>query len=596
MLFSNTIQLPLAFQSDMPIAMFCSYSSSVVAVAIRLKMGSVWGAVLKTMKLCFCLLLLSMLALLHYTLKQTDNSLVGLDLGEEVQEFTGSLELWREGRAQRVLASTTPQNTAEYRATNGRTETQTQAATSATVPVAPTRLRPLPHLHLQSILNESAPLPPLTNDTHLPHQPGYNLSTGEEPSPDDVLSPRSPSGGYVVVLRVYEQQTMASGNLLQLQCWASMLNLSVVAPFMKLSQMVTPLDEARHSSHLSLWDTFSRDHWERHTEAHGYLPLVDWGQWVRQAPRKLIAVQFKYPLLSQVKKKEKELKLHFPHPLTGDDYSEGCEFKFLSGKALKFIKSKGFAIVRKVCFNFFNGDGFTFSQFRDHIFGGYDPRDTSVMMDMWRGLGEPQRVLITDKICRERHPFREQVQPSLRLVADTQTYKDKFLGPQEYIAVITRFEMTGLTRQYELRNDTHAEIPRCIRKTLYQLLQLRKDTGIQNTFVSADIGKYGSLSFAKKKYYGHLNDMVEFVRVASGGKMALADIERTLEVVSHTADSGYIASLQQLIVTRAKCILFMGGGSFQRHALHVYQDLHPHKQDRCIHVVESCTNPNRPIR
>ena len=189
------------------------------------------------------------------------------------------------------------------------------------------------------------------------------------------------------------------------------------------------------------------------------------------------------------------------------------------------------------------------------------------MMDMWRGLGEPQRVLITDKICREQHPFREQVQPSPRLVADAQSYKDKFLGPDDYIAVITRFEMTGLSRQYEIRNDTHAEIPRCIRKTLFQLEQLRKDTDIQNTFVSIDIGKYGSISFAKKKYYHHLPEMMEFVRVANRGKMAMADIERTLESVSGTTDSGYIASLQQLIVTRAKCILFMGGGSFQRHAL-----------------------------
>jgi hypothetical protein len=553
---------------------------------------SLWRAILKIMKLCCCLLLFSMLALLHYTLRQKESSLVALDSGEGLPAFTGGPEQWREGRVQRVVTSTTPQNTIDHESTE-RTEIKAQVSSSTSDTQRP---RPLPHFNLQSLLhmsNDTAFLPRLTNNTLLPHETHYKHS---ELYSDDVLSPRSPGGGYVVVLRVYEQQTMASGNLLQLQCWASMLNMSVVAPFMKLSVMVTPLDETRHASHLSMWDTFSQAHWETHTKAHGYLPLVDWRQWVRKAPRKLIAVQFKYPLLSQVKKKETELRIKFPHPLTGDDYSRGCEFKFLSGKALKFLKSNGFNIVRRVCVNFLNGDGFTLSQFREHIFGGYLPGETSVMMDMWRGLGEPQRVLITDKICRERHPFREQVQPSPRLLADAQIYKDKFLGPQDYIAVITRFEMTGLSHQYELKNDTHAEIPRCIRKTLYQLEQLRSDTGIQNTFVSIDIGKYGSNSFAKKKYYNHLHEMVEFVRVASGGKMAMSDIERTLEAVSGTTDSGYIASLQQLVVTRAKCILFMGGGSFQRHALHMYQDLHPMKQDQCVHVVNSCTNPNRPIR
>ena len=155
--------------------------------------------------------------------------------------------------------------------------------------------------------------------------------------------------------------------------------------------------------------------------------------------------------------------------------------------------------------------------------------------------------------------------------------------------------MTSLSRQYEQQNDTHAEIPLCIMRTLSRLEQLRSDTGIENTFVSVDIGKYGSISFAKNKYYHHLQDMVEFVRQAYGGRMAMVDVEHTLEDVSRTTDSGYIASLQQQIVTRAKCILFVGGGSFQRHTLHMYQDLHPHMENQCLHVVKSCTSPYRPI-
>ena len=556
---------------------------------------------LKILRVSACLLLLSMLALLHYTLRQQDLSPAsqavfgGELLGPEQQQH----QLEREWRRQRVLASTIPLSSSpeDERGSQSMATASNSASSSASNSASRPR-RPLPWFNLESLLemsNDTGLLPRPTNHTHFPQLLQKHTHSHSQPS-DEVLSPRSPGGGYVVTLKVYEQQTMASGNLLQLQCWASMLNMSLVTPFMKQSQMETPLDEARHRTHLSLWDIFSRAHWESHAGAHGYLPLVGWDQWLSQAPRKLIVVQFRYPLLSEVKKKEREYGVNFPHPLTGDDYSQGCEFKYLSSKAQQFLKTKGFIIVRKVCFNFLNGDGFSLAEFREHLFGGYSPGEVSVMLDMWRGLGEPQRVLIIDKICREQHPFRELVQPSTRLVEDAQSYKDKFLGPDDYIAIITRFEMTGLSRQYELNNDTHAEIPRCIRKTLFQLEQLRKDTGIDNTFVSIDIGKYGSSSFAKKKYYHHFQEMVEFVQVANRGRMALADIERTLELVSQTKDSGYIASLQQLIVTRAKCILFMGGGSFQRHALHMYQGLHPLRENQCVHVVESCTNPNRPIK
>lgn len=584
-----------------------------------------WPAIYKTVRLCVCLLLLSMLGLFHYTQRQHGNrTYMAAQTSFMVDDRSsdGTVQ-WRvgEGRSgpHRVLASngyirqeqitagisdggSTSHKTSEWKREKTATSQTKQAANNEPVVarMASRRPKPLPRFNIDNILQPS-------NDIFYPHVESRSevitsLKLSRKPthskklhsSSNDILSPRTPGGGYVVVLRVYEQQTMASGNLLQLQCWASMLNMSLVTPFMKLSTILTPLAEARHKTHLSLWDIFNKTHWHEHTQAHGYLPLVGWEDWVKRAPRKLVIVQFKHPILSQVKEKKKQ-GIEFPHPRSGDAYKKGCEFKFISGKTLSSLRDKGFLVVRRVCFNFQNGDGFTFTEFRDHLFGTFNPGNVSVIIDMWRGLNEPQRVLITDKICREEHPFREQVQPSGGLIRDAQIYKEKFLGPDDYIAVITRFEMTGLSRQHEMSNDSHAEIPRCIEKTLSQLNQLRTDTGIENTFLSIDIGKYGSSSFSKKKYYHHLREMTEFVRKVHRGRMIMADTEHMLEHVSRTRDSGYIASLQQLIVTRAKCILFMGGGSFQRHALHMYQELHPHIEEQCIRVVESCTNPNRPI-
>ena len=402
-----------------------------------------WNTYFKAIKICVCLLIVSMLALLHYTLRQNSAYLVAQSSLTSEDERLASQ--WRH---QRVLASSRGQETQPI-STTTTTQSPTRILNTTQPPVtsgstsetallpysAPQRPKPLPKITINSLLppsNDTVFLPQRhlhsealsTPPEHLTHHP-HTLSS--RLTADDILSPRSPGGGYVVVMKVYEQQTMASGNLLQLQCWASMLNMSLVTPYMKLSNIVTPLDEAKLRSHLSLWDTFSKTHWHAHTRAHGYLPMVTFEEWVRGGPRTLVVVQFKYPILSRVKEKKKE-GIIFPHPHQGDDYTKGCEFKFISGKVLQFLRNKGFTVVRKVCLNFQQGDGFTFTELQEHLFGSHQPGGVTLLVDMWRGLGEPQRVLITDKICREEHPFREQVQPSPRLLQDAQSYKDRYLG------------------------------------------------------------------------------------------------------------------------------------------------------------------------
>ena len=397
-----------------------------------------------------------------------------------------------------------------------------------------------------------------------------------------------------MVNKVYEQQTMASGNLLQLQCWASMLNMSVVKPFMSSSTLSTPLEASRHTRMLNFGDVFNESHWQEHAALHGYLPLVEWSEWMEKGPRQVIAVQLRYPLLSATKKKHTDGS-EFIHAATSDFSKQGCTFKFILGKNQKSLATKGFRIVRRVCFNFLNGDEFTLAQFRERVFGRLRPHQVSVVLGEWRGIGEPQRILIREKICKEEHPFRERVRPSGRLVWDAKQYAQRYLASGNYVAVIARFEMTGLTRQVSTSDDNHSEIPLCIKLTLQELKKLRRDTGTNTTFLAVDIGRYGSISFQKKKYFNHFSEMVGFVREVYGGKMGLREMEAALERVSGVRDAGYIAILQQLIVTRAKCILFVGGGSFQRHALHIYQQLHPQQEEQCVHVVSKCTSPYRPI-
>ena len=409
--------------------------------------------------------------------------------------------------------------------------------------------------------------------------------------------------GFVVPLRIYEQQTMASGNLMQLQCWAKLLNLAVVKPFTKDSSFSIPLDETTHSTMLTLADTFDMDDWSQHTAKLGYAPLVDWSYFVQKAPRNAIFVQIKYPTLTHVRTVRSQGH-PFPHPPNGDDYKQGCRFKMLTGKISNVLKAMSFRVVRKVCFNFLTGSELSLKQFHADILGGYQPGDVTIFIDEWRGIKENQRVLIQDNICREENPYREYLKPSQHLLRDAQLYAKQFLetfsnkttANPDYLAIIARYEMTGLTRSLNIDNDQHAIIPHCLQLTLQTMEKVRQETGLTDTFLSIDIGKYGSKSFEQKNYYNHLKDMESFVGKVYNGRMDVHGWEKTFETVAHTTDAGYIAMLQQVLVVRAKCIIFVGGGSFQRHAFHLYNELHPNKEDRCYKVIEKCTTPYRPIK
>ncbi len=407
------------------------------------------------------------------------------------------------------------------------------------------------------------------------------------------VDPATHEGGYVLVMKFYEQQTMASGNLLQLQCWANYLSLAVVKPLLYESYMLTPLDSSKHSFMLNFESVFDVSHWNEHALNERYAPLVDWDTFLRKAPRNVIYVQFKHPLIKTVKS-IKAQGLPFPHPPEGDQFQNGCKLNTLTWKKFAFLSSAGFRIVRKVCFNFQLGDELALEEFNRHLLGGYASSQVTVIMDEWHGLGESQRVLIKEKICVEKIAFREEVRPSQQIVQDAERYAKKYLNESNYLAVITRFEMTGLTRGTHANND-YRIIPRCMDLTLEKWRELKAKNGINSTFLSIDIGRYGSSSFEKRNYYGHLQDMMDFVGDIYEGKLGVLDWERTFEDTSSARDAGYIALLQQVLVTRAKCLLFVGGGSFQRHTLHLYQQLHPREEDQCVTVLVPCTSAYRPV-
>ncbi len=443
---------------------------------------------------------------------------------------------------------------------------------------------------------ETIQVPPPRRLENQPTQSdSHRMDTRIETNSNISSSTKKQYSGYIVALKIYEQQTMATGNLFQLQCFASKLNLSVIIPLMKDSSFLTPLDESVHPYMLELKTTYSMQEWEKSTARAGYAPLVRWEEFIKYAPREVVLVQIKYPTLTLLKQIRSG---SLPHNTSESrEYEKGCGYKHID-RDFTALKKKNFSVVRRVCYNYLSRDDIPLEVFRQDLLRKEQTssKNVTIIIDEWRGLGENQRVrLKEDNICTDESDFREKLQVSPKVLQDAEIYRNRYLGTAKYIAVIARYEMTGLTRKTSNKNDTYAIVPHCLQETLNKLEILRKETKTAQTFLSMDIGKYGSKSFIKKDYFGHLKDMEAFVSKVYKGKMDISHWERTFEDITDVRDSGYISMLQQVIVTKAKCILFVGGGTFQEHTLHLYKQMHPNISDRCISIVKKCTSASRPL-
>ena len=389
--------------------------------------------------------------------------------------------------------------------------------------------------------------------------------------------------GYVLAVNYYEQQSMGSRNMFLLQCWAQRLGMLVVKPFMKDSRLTTPLDEQVQRTMLRFEDSFNLTDWSQRSQVVNHAPLVEWSQFLSKAPRKVILVRFEHPSVALLKSRQKagEGILHQPQ---GDRYKSGCTSKWPSKSDLAFLTSKRFQVVRNVCFNFFFGDELSVDEFHEHLLGDFAANEVSVIFETWRGLGSAQRILVKNA-CPGTSPIQEFISPSKTLLQDAKEYIRSYLSGGTYMAVMGRLEMSLVTIHKKV-----PVVPFCLEATLAQWKAFREETHLEKTFLSIDIGKYGSSKFRYHLAPELAEKFAEFINTIFDGSMARKEWEKTFETVSHFKDAGYIGLLQKVIVTRAKCILFVGGGAFQRHALHLYKQLHPNPEDQCIKVVKPCTS------
>ena len=389
-------------------------------------------------------------------------------------------------------------------------------------------------------------------------------------------------GGYVMAADYYEEATMASRNLFQLQCWAKSLDLSVVKPVIQQSYLKTTIDLMKRPDVPKFEDIFDYKDWEKFSKTASVSHLSSWEEFESEAPRDVIIANFIYPSLSDVRARGNNVL-----PSQPGRFKQGCSSNWPGTKELEYLKSKGFRVIRRVCFNFFYGDQLTVREFNSHLMGEQPTSSVTVLMETWRGLGPPQRVLLTDSVCMGVI-VQEFVKLSSRLQGDAERYIREYLSNGDYIAVMGRLGMSLLTISYK----KGPIVPFCLQETLAELSRFKQKCKVNQTFLSIDIGKYGAQKFRYSSQQAVLaNDFDKFVSAVYGQSLNTRAWEETFEKVSSYRDAGYIAQLQKTIVSRARCILFVGGGAFQRHTYNLYRDIGTN--NGLVEAVSACTHKSK---
>ena len=397
--------------------------------------------------------------------------------------------------------------------------------------------------------------------------------------------PSNESRGFALAVDYWEQQTSGSRNLQNLQCWAAQYNLSVVEPAMVGSLLRTPLHDHPVSKGFWFGDVFDLQMWNGLSSKKLHSELVAWETFLHTAPRDVILVSFKHAYPDEIKQNLGKISSsNSSHTPPSQRVQKGCSAVNWE-PAKEFLHRNHFHVVRQVCLNFAYGDKLSSEQFKSYLYGPLSPASSTVVFRQWRGTGPPARVLIHDAKCGNTR-VQEEVGPSQQLLLAAERYQQRFLGGAPYIAVMARMEKVQSYLRKKMKGLP--TLAQCFSKLLATWKETKQQSGLNTTLLAIDMGKFGSNSIHDAGKGSELNTRFEdFFSSVYGTELSLDGWENSFERVAHTTDAGYVALLQKVLVVQAKCVVFIGGGSFQKHAQSLY--LQVHHTEQCVRIIRECT-------
>ena len=357
--------------------------------------------------------------------------------------------------------------------------------------------------------------------------------------------------GYVIGVSFWDQQTSSMANIMSLQCWAGHHDMVVTEPFMIDSKFGAPLtaEAMKHNDTMvRLGRLYDLDHWNEYSKKRGYAPMVEWKEFLHQAPRDVVIVK---------------LNAH----------------KSCSSEAL--ILPYGFKAIKELCIKHtFHQTPTSMDTFLAQVFGDFSSSNVTVMFSDWSRSMINVFVDLNSVGCPVTHTHLDAISPSKEVNDSAEAYIENQFGGGEFNAVMLRLEWIVSSGSQEKAKEA---VSSCLHKTVRRLEVMMNYTGVKSTFVAVDSGKYGSKTSYKLNSDFVLEQIQVFLKTVYGNSSSLQHWESTFEEISKSTSPGYIGYLQKVIATRAECVLLTGSstGMFHKHALNMYKQLHRGTNDVC---------------
>ena len=180
--------------------------------------------------------------------------------------------------------------------------------------------------------------------------------------------------------------------------------------------------------------------------------------------------------------------------------------------------------------------------------------------------------------------------PSKRLKKDADRYlKDVLNATSISVAIMIRTER--MFHQLKAASKVLSAMDSVLKIYKEILTKLsHSDNGMHTSkpLITIDIGKFGSdTNSTLCRECSHYTEIVaKFEQLLShvyGKKWTLQHYENGLiYAVRGVTDGGYIAGVQRVLASEAKCLILYGGGHYQALAKYHYLLKHPNKYDQCV--------------
>ncbi len=446
---------------------------------------------------------------------------------------------------------------------------------------------PSPQLNKPSSLEvvKAVPLPSISTlpqakeRSEEENQESKELEDSEDSEPKDQ--------GYVLTLQFTGQQVAGMRGIFSQQCWLNSFNLplSIVEPFIVKSTIVHTRDvwESEDSKALKLSNFYKMSS-----------GMTSWDTFLLRAPRELIVVNVGGVYAKNCLEYK---RCNDPSMDTADINMSSCRPTKAIRTTLAYLKEHNFKVARTVCLDCSLTEIHTFTpkQIVRHIFAEHSPKDVTVLISHWK-FSFYMTPTCSPSACAHFTKSIDSIEAPSKLEEDAIHYNQVIDKMQEHsgeeiamsISVMVRLEWFLI----EYKDRSLENLRTCLQgiKTKTDELTSGKNTRI---VLALDVGRFGSGSFGVTKrlnsisedYFEKLLEEVKkFVVLLYNGKVDFDAWEDSfLASTNGVTDRGYIAALQSLVVSKAKCLVLVGGGHFQAMAVQKHQSYHP--TDTCIHKV-----------